>query len=88
MAPLRQRFVARCAEDLAWLSAWTPEAPLEELEHRVHRLAGGAGVFGFAELGEAASRLDQLIASDRRVAPELLRELLERLKQVAGPQAA
>lgn len=84
MEPLRRRFVARCAEDLAWLSAWSPDGLLDEAEHRVHRLAGGAGVFGFAELGEAALRLDQFIAAERRVAPELLRELLARLEQVAA----
>ena len=88
MEPLRRRFVVRCAEDLAWLSSWTPDGALEEVEHRVHRLAGGAGVFGFVELGATASRLDQFIASERRVAPELLAELLDRLTQVAGPQAA
>lgn len=57
---LRLRFLARAAEDLATLrnQAESGEAALEEVRFLVHRLAGAAGVFGYAGLSDAAARLD------------------------------
>lgn len=55
LAPLRAKFVARCAEDLAIVRAG-PSEP--ELPRVIHRLAGVSGMFGFDDLGVLAQRLD------------------------------
>ena len=57
LASLRTRFLDRTREDLAQLRAGAEPRPL------VHRLAGTAGMLGFAELGRLAAVVDdQLLA--------------------------
>ena len=55
LAPLRAKFVARCAEDLrvVLLGAAAPGLP-----QVIHRLAGVSGIFGFDDMGALAQRLD------------------------------
>ncbi|ESZ02094.1 histidine phosphotransferase [Mesorhizobium sp. L2C089B000] len=64
-APLRQRFLARCAAQLAELKAARHTAPLkrsnESLIATAHSLAGAAGTFGFAEISVRASALETLL---------------------------
>ncbi|WP_281405629.1 MULTISPECIES: Hpt domain-containing protein [unclassified Mesorhizobium] len=64
-APLRQRFLARCADQLAELKAIAGEsAPLpgnDSLVRLAHSLAGAAGTFGFAEISARASVLETLL---------------------------
>jgi HPt (histidine-containing phosphotransfer) domain-containing protein len=64
-APLRQRFLARCADQLAELKAARKgglfpgsNAPLI---HIAHSLAGAAGTFGFAQISVRASELETLL---------------------------
>jgi HPt (histidine-containing phosphotransfer) domain-containing protein len=64
-APLRQRFLARCADQLAELKAVREgglfpdsNAPLIRI---AHSLAGAAGTFGFAEISVRASELETLL---------------------------
>ncbi|RWF25640.1 MAG: histidine phosphotransferase [Mesorhizobium sp.] len=62
-APLRQRFLARCADQLAELKA-AREAPLpgnDPLIRLAHSLAGAAGTFGFPEISAKASALEMLL---------------------------
>ncbi|EHH09629.1 Hpt domain-containing protein [Mesorhizobium amorphae] len=63
-APLRQRFLARCADQLAELKAAREGAPLpgnDPLIRLAHSLAGAAGTFGFPEISARASALETLL---------------------------
>ncbi|WP_224544801.1 Hpt domain-containing protein [Mesorhizobium sp. CA16] len=64
-APLRQRFLTRCADQLAELKAIAHQAtPLpgnDPLIRLAHSLAGAAGTFGFAEISARASTLETLL---------------------------
>ncbi|WP_246676382.1 Hpt domain-containing protein [Mesorhizobium sp. B1-1-5] len=65
IAPLRQRFLTRCADQLAELKAIALQAtPLpgnDPLIRLAHSLAGAAGTFGFAEISARASVLETLL---------------------------
>ncbi|RWA70659.1 MAG: histidine phosphotransferase [Mesorhizobium sp.] len=64
-APLRQRFLARCTDQLAELKAVREGGPLpgssDSLVKLAHSLAGAAGTFGFAEISARASVLETLL---------------------------
>ena len=65
-APLRQRFLARCADQLAELMAASQGGDLhggslDSVVRIAHSLAGAAGTFGFAELSVRASALETLL---------------------------
>jgi HPt (histidine-containing phosphotransfer) domain-containing protein len=64
-APLRQRFLARCVDQLAELKAIAHQAaPFvgnDPLIRIAHSLAGAAGTFGFAEISARASTLEMLL---------------------------
>lgn len=72
-----ERFRARCRDDLAKLLALENEgldlrcADTRETVVRIaHRIAGAAGMFGFADLGTAASELESEIVATN---PDLAR---------------
>lgn len=82
LARLRQRFVARCADDLAELRRRSGAAPDDDLVRLVHRIAGAAGTFGFADLSDRAKAAeDALVTGDagREAALAALIEALQRL---------
>ncbi|WP_281407682.1 Hpt domain-containing protein [Mesorhizobium sp. B2-4-6] len=62
---MRQRFLIRCADQLAELKAIALQAaPLpgnDPLIRLAHSLAGAAGTFGFAEISTWASALETLL---------------------------
>ncbi|TIV66289.1 MAG: histidine phosphotransferase [Mesorhizobium sp.] len=62
-APLRQRFLARCADQLGELKAVREALPGSDdtLVRLAHSLAGAAGTFGFAEISARASELETLL---------------------------
>jgi len=63
-APLRQRFLARCADQLTELKAVREGGPMpgnDALIRIAHSLAGAAGTFGFAEISARASALETLL---------------------------
>jgi Hpt domain. len=57
---LRQRFLARAADDLAWIRG-SGGAPADELLARAHKLAGSGGVFGHPEVTEAAAAVEDAL---------------------------
>ena len=66
-APLRQRFLTRCADQLAALKAIAerqaslPDDSNDQLIRIAHSLAGAAGTFGFAAISTRASALETLL---------------------------
>lgn len=71
LEPLRVKFRARTIGDAARLreAVASGETGRAEIERIVHAMAGAAGMFGFADLGEAASGLDRRFA-DRDPPPD------------------
>ncbi|MBO9624300.1 MAG: Hpt domain-containing protein [Sphingomonas sp.] len=77
MKSFHARFLARAAEDRAAIeAAWTTgdDAALRRL---CHGLAGNAGMFGFAELGAAAQKIEETV--DEGAPREALAPLVEQL---------
>lgn len=58
MAALRDRFVERARADAAALRTAAAKADRAALRQIAHGLAGNAGLFGHAELGQAARALE------------------------------
>jgi HPt (histidine-containing phosphotransfer) domain-containing protein len=84
LAALRSRFIARGAEDLAALRGHLDGAPLDAtaLRFTVHRLAGAAGTFGYAEISEAAGKAEDDILEHPDQSDASLRRLVEVLEQL------
>ena len=82
MAALRQRFVAAASGQADEIEALLGRGDLEGVRRVAHGLAGRSGMFGFADLGETARRVDEAeTASLTRHAEELL-AALRRLAQL------
>ena len=86
-APLRQRFLIRCAGQLDELrtiaSQGGPFPDSDSLIKIAHSLAGAAGTFGFAEISARASALETLFVEQAdggavRAALDALIEEIER----------
>jgi len=61
MRPLRERFVGRAADDRAAIVQGYAAGDDATLRDICHRLAGNAGLFGFAELSAGARRAEQAL---------------------------
>ena len=78
-------FRGRLAEDRARIAALVRPSPakaqLAELQRVVHQLAGAAGTFGFAEIGDLAVALDDALLAgvDSTATAPLFHDLLAAL---------
>ncbi|MGN3973629.1 Hpt domain-containing protein [Tsuneonella sp. SYSU-LHT278] len=81
LAELGQRFVAQAPEKRAALRDALARNDLPALASLAHRLAGNAGMFGFAAIGEAALAVEEAIDAghDPHHATDELLKLLEAL---------
>jgi len=92
IAELSRQFASRLPAQLADLSRQasalrlSPEAAIDplrqQLVHTLHKLAGGAGSFGFETLGEHARRLELLLSEDASFLPaqqDALRQALDEI---------
>lgn len=61
LAVFRQRFLSRAIEDAIALRQALAADAWDDMRRRAHNLAGNAGLFGFAEIGEDARRLEEAI---------------------------
>ena len=85
LAPLRQRFRTRAANDLERLRALKAEGPAcAELRALVHNMAGAAGIFGYATLSDAAKSVDDCYFEGRAPDAAELALLEQRLADVVG----
>jgi HPt (histidine-containing phosphotransfer) domain-containing protein len=75
MAVLRERFVERARADAAALQEAAADGDRVALRQLAHGLAGNAGLFGHAELGQAAKALE--IALDQPGSAEGWRKPLD-----------
>jgi HPt (histidine-containing phosphotransfer) domain-containing protein len=87
LAPLRERFRARSAEDLVRLQALLEAADARELRRLVHGIAGAAGTFGFPALSKAAIVIDDAYVSGLTPDTEDFDRLKRELEAVALPKA-
>jgi HPt (histidine-containing phosphotransfer) domain-containing protein len=94
---LRRYFAGRLPERLAELEAaraaardagWTAE-PLRHFHRLAHSLVGSGATFGYPEVTEQARPLERLLKrcleDGEGVEDERVEEMLERLREVAGP---
>ncbi len=90
MAALTQRFLERCAADLADLQALiqTGQTGSPEVRRIVHGLAGAAGTFGFVSLGDAAAAADEVLADGGTLTPVQIAPVLVRLEELVRPASA
>jgi HPt (histidine-containing phosphotransfer) domain-containing protein len=78
LAPLRAKFLVRVADDLAKLRA--TETSAKDRHYIVHRLAGAAGVFGYAAVTDLARDLDDLLIEQGDAPPQAFAELIAALE--------
>jgi HPt (histidine-containing phosphotransfer) domain-containing protein len=83
---LRRKFLARSADDLAALRAWSEDgAPADDATHRlVHRLAGAAGTFGFLALSDLAKQVDNRLAGGEGADAAEVEALVSALETLAA----
>lgn len=85
LAPLRERFRKRAADDLARLRVlMTGDLAANELRALAHNMAGAAGTFGYAPLSEAAMAIDDCYVEGRLPDAAQLALLEQRLAEAAG----
>ena len=76
LAALRARFAERALADADALSEALETGPGDDIESRVHGLAGSAGVFGFADISRAAGEIDALFARGEAPPDAAIRSLI------------
>jgi HPt (histidine-containing phosphotransfer) domain-containing protein len=76
LAPLRQRFLERARVEAGVIEQALAEGDHAALETTAHSLAGSAGLFGFSDIGRAASEIDSLYASGDQPSEAQVRALL------------
>lgn len=86
LAPLRAKFRARAADDLARLRALREANDQAELRRLAHGIAGAAGTFGFPELGKAAVVIDDDCVAGRTSERSAFDRLQRELEAVAAPK--
>jgi HPt (histidine-containing phosphotransfer) domain-containing protein len=72
MAELRTRFIARLAAEKVLLLTGAREGDRASLRAVCHRIAGAAGMFGYAALSASASQVEEAIdagVSDYALSP-------------------
>jgi HPt (histidine-containing phosphotransfer) domain-containing protein len=87
LAPLRQKFRARSADDLTRLRLLLEENDAAELRRLAHGIAGAAGTFGFPALSKAAIVIDDAYVAGRTPEPTDFDRLERELEAVAIPSA-
>jgi HPt (histidine-containing phosphotransfer) domain-containing protein len=88
LAPLRAKFLARCADDADLLSTADAAAPSDEARLTVHRLAGAAGVFGYHDITGLARTLDDQVHAEGRMHEADLQALLDALAALDASRTA
>jgi HPt (histidine-containing phosphotransfer) domain-containing protein len=86
LAPLRERFRLRSAEDVARLRSLLEAGDAGALRRLVHGIAGAAGTFGFPSLSEAAILIDDDYAAGHRPERAAFDRLERELEAVAAPK--
>lgn len=85
LAPLRERFRKRAADDLARLRVLAAgDLASNELRALAHNIAGAAGTFGYPALSEAAMAVDDRYAAGEAPDAPQLAVLEQRLVEAAG----
>ncbi len=84
LAPLRERFRARSAEDLVRLRALLDSEDTDELRRLAHSIAGAAGTFGFPTLSRAAAIIDDAFVAGHTPGQASFDRLEQELEAVAN----
>jgi HPt (histidine-containing phosphotransfer) domain-containing protein len=81
---LSERFLARATDDLRDLKLWAadPTRHNDELRRLTHRLAGGAGTFGFRQLSALAGEAEDAILCGAPDLPARLARVMKELRRL------
>lgn len=79
---LRALFIERCRTDLEQLRALEPDHP--DIGAIAHRLAGAAGSFGYPEISEAASLVDDRARYGPKPSPEEVRNMTRAMEEAVA----
>ena len=85
---IARRFRDRCANDLVTVETALSQSPnpgSDDLRTVVHRLAGLAATFGFAELGRLSREIDLELVEGRQPSQRQLQALAAAMAEVAKP---
>lgn len=85
MAQLRTRFAARLTGDCEAIAKAFAAGDLPRVRHLAHGLAGIAGSFGHAAVGDAAYDLEQAIENDPEATSGLWLVLEALMKEASRP---
>ena len=85
---LRVRFRERAVEDLKSILEWiASDCPVSgSIERTIHNLAGAAGTFGFADLHQAAARIDDALCAGTKVRVQDQQALVLALRALETPR--
>jgi HPt (histidine-containing phosphotransfer) domain-containing protein len=81
LAPLKLRFRDRARADAEALEAALAGADQGRIEALVHGLAGAAGLFGFADIGALARRIDTRFAEGEIPSPAEVEGLIAAIRR-------
>ena len=77
-------FRTRLEADRQTIAQLSDTGDFNDLKRIVHGLAGAAGTFGFADVGDVAIELDDAFVAGKTVAPTDIARLLAALEQALG----
>jgi HPt (histidine-containing phosphotransfer) domain-containing protein len=77
-------FRGRLEKDRQAIAQLSDSGNLDELRRIVHGLAGAAGTFSFAEIGDIAIEIDDRSVAGEAVTPAEIARLLAALEQALG----
>lgn len=79
---LRALFIERCRIDLEQLEGLEPDHP--DIGAIAHRLAGAAGSFGYPEISEAATVVDDRARYGPKPSPEEVLDMRQAIEKALG----
>lgn len=81
LAKLRVRFCERARGDADGLAAALADSDHLRIEALAHGLAGAAGLFGFADIGVRAKRIDSLYAESETPSATEIEDLIATIRR-------
>ena len=76
---LKQKYIQKLPIKMAEIESHFESENFKNFQTGIHKLAGSAGMYGFAELSSIAAEIEDLIVSEPKVEMEKLKTRLQQL---------
>ncbi len=76
---LKQKYIQKLPVKMAEIESHFQSANIVSFQAGIHKLAGSAGMYGFAELSSIAAEIEDLIVSEPKIETEKLKTRLQQL---------